>query len=63
MNQLTLSVEEVCTVTGLGRTKIYEAIGSGKLPGKKWGKRTLIFKSDLEIFLASLEPYTSQAVA
>lgn len=56
--QLSLSIEEVCSATGLGRTKIYEAIGSGTLPAKKWGKRTLVLKTDLENFLANLESYT-----
>lgn len=55
--QLSLSIEETCAATGLGRTKIYEAIGSGALVAKKLGKRTLILKTDLEIFLASLETY------
>lgn len=58
--QLSLSIEESCTATGLGRTKLYEAIGSGALPAKKWGKRTLILKSDLEAFLASLESYPAE---
>lgn len=58
--QLSFSIEEVCAATGLGRTKIYEAIGSGILPAKKWGKRTLILKADLEAFLAGLESYPAQ---
>ena len=61
--QLSLSIEEACAATGLGLTKIYEAVGSGALPAKKWGKRTLILKSDLEAFLAGLEPYPAQAGA
>lgn len=52
--QLSLSIEEVCSATGLGRTKIYEAIAAGELPAKKWGKRTLVLKTDLENFLSSL---------
>ncbi len=55
--QLSLTIEEVCAATGLGRTKIYEAIGKGSLPAKKWGKRTLVLKSDLEGFLAGLTDY------
>lgn len=59
--KISLTIEEVCAATGLGRTKIYEAIGTGGLPAKKWGKRTLILKSDLEAFLAGLEAYPGQA--
>ncbi len=61
--KISFTVEEVCTATGIGRTKIYEAIGSGVLPAKKWGKRTLILKSDLEAFLAGLDPYSVLAEA
>jgi excisionase family DNA binding protein len=58
--KISLTIEEVCAATGLGRTKIYEAIGAGALPAKKWGKRTLVLKSDLEAFLSSLEAYSAQ---
>ena len=58
--KISLSIEEVCSMTGLGRTKIYEAIGNGDLHAKKWGKRTLILKADLDIFLAALNPYSTQ---
>ena len=61
--QLSFSIEEVSAATGLGRTKIYEAIGAGALPAKKWGKRTLILKADLEAFLSSLECYRAQVGA
>lgn len=57
--QLSLSIEDVREATGIGRTKIYEAINQGSLPAKKYGKRTVILKKDLEEFLADLEPYSS----
>ncbi len=59
--KISLSIEEVCAATGLGRTKIYEAVGAGALPAKKWGKRTLILKSDLEAFLNGLDAYSATA--
>lgn len=58
--QLSYSVEEVSTVTGIGRTKIYEAINMGLLVAKKYGKRTIILKNDLESFLSNLESYSPQ---
>jgi len=58
---LSLSIEEVREATGIGRTKIYEAINQGLLRSKKYGKRTIILKQDLEDFLADLEPYSSNA--
>lgn len=57
---MALTVEQVCAVTGIGKTKIYEALDSGELPAKKWGKRTLVLKADLQQFLANLEAYAPQ---
>jgi excisionase family DNA binding protein len=57
--RLTMNIKEVCEATGLGRTKVYEAIGTGALPAKKWGKSTLILKSDLDAFLSNLSPYAA----
>ena len=55
--QLSFSIEEVCAATGIGRTKLYEAINKGYLPAKKYGRRTIILKGDLESFLTGLESY------
>ena len=56
--QFSFSIEEVCSLTGLGRTKLYEAINFGDLKAKKWGTRTVILKEDLEMFLKSLPQLT-----
>jgi excisionase family DNA binding protein len=55
--QLSLSIEDVSNVTGIGRTKVYEAINQGLLPAKKYGKRTIILKQDLDNFLTNLSDY------
>ena len=57
--QLSLSIEEAQVATGIGRTKIYQAINSGALRARKLGKRTIILKSDLEEFLSGLESYAA----
>lgn len=57
--QLSLSIEEACSATGLGRTKIYQLIKSGELKAHKIGKRTVILKDDLEEFLNNLQRYTA----
>jgi excisionase family DNA binding protein len=49
-----LSIAEACAAIGIGRTKIYEAIGQGSLKARKLGKRTIILKDDLRAFLAAL---------
>lgn len=56
-DKLSLSVEEVQELSGLGRTQIYQLLNTGAIPAKKLGKRTLVLRSDLETFLASLESY------
>ena len=61
MNKLSLSMEEVQAATGMGRTKLYQAINSGALKARKWGKRTIVLKDDLNTFLASLESYPSNS--
>lgn len=57
MDQLSFSIEEARTVTGLGRTKLYQLISCGQLKARKIGKRTIILKADLEEFLFGLETY------
>lgn len=58
---LSYTVEEACAIIGVGKTKIYEALDSGKLPAKKWGKRTLILRADIQQYLSNLEAYSSLA--
>jgi excisionase family DNA binding protein len=60
MEQLAFSVEEVCAAIGIGRTKLYEELGKGNLPAKKWGKKTVILKADLEMFLSKLSNYPAR---
>jgi excisionase family DNA binding protein len=57
MTQISLSIEEARTATGIGRTKLYAAINAGQLKARKFGKRTIILRDDLNAFLAGLESY------
>lgn len=49
-----LSLVEASAISGIGRTKLYEAISQGKLKARKWGSRTIVLRSDLLRFLDSL---------
>lgn len=51
---IALSIGQACQATSIGRTALYQAIGSGQLRTRKLGKRTLILRDDLEAFLAAL---------
>lgn len=49
-----LSISEACAMAGIGRTKIYQAISSGELVARKYGKRTIVLRQDLQTFLSAL---------
>lgn len=51
---LAYDIPATVQVSGIGRTKIYEAIKNGQLKAHKHGTRTLILADDLRAYLASL---------
>src|SRR6185503_3945597 len=53
---LAYSVSAACRVGGVGRTKLYQAIGRGELRAVKSGRRTLILSEDLRAWLQALPP-------
>ena len=57
IDQLRLAVSpgEAARISGLGRTTLYEAIGSGALRSLKIGKRRLITIEALKEWLAAAE--------
>ena len=50
-----LSVEDAARRAGIGRTFLYQAISSGRLPSIKLGKRRLVRIEALRRWLESLE--------
>jgi excisionase family DNA binding protein len=52
--KLSLSIEEAAEATGIGRSKLYEAMRDGLLQARKFGRRTIILRDDLERFLSAL---------
>lgn len=60
MKKKAYSIPEAATQSNIGKTKIYEFIGSGKLKARKIGTRTIILENDLDDFLSNLETYSSQ---
>jgi excisionase family DNA binding protein len=49
--RLSLSVEDASTVTGLGRTKLFEAMRTGELPSVRVGGRRVVLIEDLRQYL------------
>jgi excisionase family DNA binding protein len=52
--RLAFTVSEAAQTSSIGRTAIFEAIRSGKLVARKYGRRTLIAADDLKAFLNNL---------
>ena len=48
---LAYSVNEACRVSSLGRTRLYQLIGEGRLEARKIGKRTLIPAASLRALI------------
>lgn len=61
-NALSYSIEEARSLTGLGRTKLYQLLHTGELKARKVGTRTIILRNDLEEFLENLQSYPSNKV-
>jgi Helix-turn-helix domain len=53
---LAYSIPDSCSISGLGRTSLYEAIRTGALRAVKRGRRTLILHEDLLRYVQSLPP-------
>ena len=55
--KFAVSVKSAVQVSGIGRSKLYEAMNTGKLPARKLGTRTIILLDDLKAYLDELPPY------
>jgi excisionase family DNA binding protein len=53
-DRLSLSPEEACALSGIGVTRIREAVGSGALVAHKHGTRTIILPDDLKAWLKAM---------
>ena len=62
INELKISytIGEVTKITGLGRTRLYEELNSGRLKGVKAGRRTLIPHISIQQWLENLESYPTE---
>lgn len=56
MEKGALSIPKFCTWADVGRSKVYQEIGAGRLRAVKFGKRTLIPLPEAQRWLDSLEP-------
>jgi hypothetical protein len=54
VNTYALRIQDLVAAGPLGRSAIYEAIKSGALPARKYGRSTIILTSDWHAFLSGL---------
>ena len=53
---LSVTIPDACTMTGLGRSKLYELLASGEIRSGKAGRRRLIPVDALREWVDSLAP-------
>jgi excisionase family DNA binding protein len=54
IDAVAVTIPEACRLSGLGRSKIYSEINTGRLPIRKAGSRTLIRVVDLKAYIDAL---------
>lgn len=55
-SRLTLSIEEVATLLGLGRSAAYEAARRGEIPTRRLGRRVIVPVPALLAWLGAAAP-------
>lgn len=58
---IAITIPDAVKVSGLSRSRLYEALKNGSLSARKAGRRTLIGFADLETYLANLPTYREGA--
>lgn len=51
---IAYDIPAAVAVSGIGRTKLFEAMKHGQLKARKFGRRVLILPDDLKAFVESL---------
>lgn len=61
--RLAYGINDFASALGIGRTKIYEEIKSGRLRAKRIGGRTIIAADDAAKYLAGLPALSANPIA
>jgi len=61
--RISLSLAEVCGLTGIGMTKVRQAIDAELLPARRLGKKIVVRRTDVDEFLKKLPSGTSKKSA
>lgn len=49
----TYSVEEVAQMLGISRTTAYECINRGEIPARRFGRRVVVLRDELDALLSA----------
>jgi excisionase family DNA binding protein len=60
-NPITITIPDAVKLSGLSRSRLYEALKRQDITARKAGRRTLISFADLQAYLASLPEYRAGA--
>lgn len=63
VDNLSFTIEGAMSVTGLGKTRLYELIADGKLDARKDGRRTLITGDSIRAYIANLPKWSPARAA
>ena len=58
---MILSVKQVAELLGCEQQAVYARVYRGALPAKRWGRKIVFIKKDLEEFLDALPPVVPNA--
>jgi len=53
-SRLSYSIKALVKMTGIGRSTIFKQIAAGQLNAKKLGNRTIVLRTDAELWLSGL---------
>lgn len=51
---LAYDIQSAVLASGIGRTKLYEAMKTGRLKARKFGRKIIILHEDLKAFIDNL---------
>ena len=58
--KLAYTIPEACNLIGVGVTRFYQEINSGRIKAKKYGRKTLIPANSLKEWFGELPEYPNQ---
>ena len=53
LERATLTVDEAATILGISRTTAYESVRRGEIPARRFGRRVVVLRHELEQLLKS----------